>query len=93
MSRGGYRDNRWENSVINKIDRGRYSGPKANPYDEGEKKRLHECQQGQWVKQVLAGKDHYGPMLRVIDAKGGILENRHGARSKLPPRTQVMVQP
>ncbi|MCZ7583731.1 MAG: hypothetical protein M5R36_10565 [Deltaproteobacteria bacterium] len=57
------------------------------------KKRLHECEAGDWVKQVLTGANHYGPALRVIDPKGGVLESRMGTRSRMSPRTQVVVQP
>lgn len=93
MSRGG-----WKNTQLDKmadmLDRAREnSGPKGSIYDQGEKKRLHDCRPGDWVRQVLTGAENYGPMLRVIDPKTGVLENRNGARSKMPPRTQVLVEP
>lgn len=92
MGRPSWRNKLVEEKMINKIDRGRYEGPKGNIDEPGEKKRLHECAQGQWVRQVLKGAGNLGPNLRVIDPKGGILENRQGMRTRLSPRTQVMVQ-
>lgn len=90
---GSSRNQKEENKIIKLLDRARYQGPQGTQFDEGEKKRLHECKQGQWIKQILQGSGHFGPLLRVIDPKAGILENRSGVRHKLPPRTQVMVQP
>lgn len=93
MARGSWRNKLVEDKLINRIDRGRYQGPKTQLYEEGVKKRLHECQQGEWVRQIMQGAGNFGPLLRVIDAKAGILENRQGMRVKLPPRTQVEVKP
>ena len=94
MARGSWRNKLVEEKLINRLDRGRHQGPKFNQFDEeGVKKRLHECQQGQWVRQVMKGANHFGPLLRVVDPKAGLLENRQGMRTKLSPRTQVVVQP
>jgi hypothetical protein len=93
MSKGGRRSNLIEDKLLNRIDRGRYEGPKGNIYDEGEKMRLHEASPGAWVRQVMQGAGNLGPMLRVIDAKAGLLENRQGMRIKLAPKAQVVVQP
>jgi|AntAceMinimDraft_8_1070364.scaffolds.fasta_scaffold153367_1 hypothetical protein len=93
--RGGSRNHRAD-AIISRIDRAREGlgdGPSGSIYDEGQKKRLHECQVGEWVRQVLTGANNFGPMLRVIDPTSGILENRRGGQAKLPPRSQVVVQP
>ncbi len=93
MSKGGRRSNLREDKLIDRLDKGRHFGPKSGTiYDKGEKKRLHECKQGAWVRQILPGAGNLGPMLRVIDPKAGLLENRQGMRAKLPPRTQVEVK-
>ena len=93
MAKGGRRSNIREDKLIDRLDRGRNFGPKGGTiYDEGEIKRLHECIQGSWVKPVLKGAGNLGPMLRVIDPKAGLLENRQGSMVKMPPRTQVEVQ-
>ncbi len=93
MSKGGRRSNRAEDKLISRIDRGAYQGPKGSQYDEGEKKRLHECIMGMWVRQVMPGAGNLGPLLRVVDPKGGILENRQGMKVRLSPRSQVIIQP
>lgn len=93
MSRGGRRNNLVEDKLLNRLDRGKSMGPRGSIYDKGEVKRLHECIQGAWVRQVLQGAGNLGPMLRVIDPKAGLLENRQGMRVKLAPRTQVEIQP
>ncbi|MCB9476212.1 MAG: hypothetical protein H6683_09265 [Deltaproteobacteria bacterium] len=94
MSKGGMRTNRELEKMVGRIDRERetrgYRGGAA--FEEGEKKRLHQCQPGDWIREVLQGEDHYGPPLRVLDPESGLLENRKGVRSKIAPRTQVMVQ-
>ncbi|MBZ0273867.1 hypothetical protein K8I61_17650 [bacterium] len=95
MSKGGKTNKKsWEDSIIDQLDRARegHMGPKEGAFDEGVKKRLHDCQPGDWVKQVLAGTNNYGPPLRVLDPKKGEVENRSGIRSALPPRSQVMTQ-
>ena len=96
MARGHWRNNKLEEEkVINRIDRARQNmgGPQGSQFDQAVKKRLHECRTGDWIKQVLAGADNFGPLMRVIDPKTGLLENRSGIRGHLPPRAQVMVQP
>ncbi len=95
VKRGGTRNYRAE-ALIERIDRAREGmgvGPRGSIYDEGQKKRLHECRVGDWVRQVLSGTNNFGPLLRVIDPKAGILENRKGGQARLSPRTQVVVQP
>lgn len=96
MSRLIRRNNKvFEDRVIGQMDRARegQTGPKGSQFDEGVKKRLHDCMPGDWVKQVLSGAGNVGPLLRVVDPKAGLLENRMGVRTKLPPRAQVIVQP
>ena len=92
MARGSWRNKLVEEKLIDRIDRGRNQGPKGDMYAEGVKKRLHECNQGEWVRQIMPGAGNFGPLLRVIDPKAGILENRQGMRVKVPPRTQVEVR-
>ena len=92
MARPGWRNKLVEERMINRIDRGRQEGPKSDMYAEGVVRRLHECAQGEWVRQVQKGR-HFGPLLRVIDAGAGILETRQGMRVELSPRAQVEVRP
>jgi len=92
MSRGSWRNKLVEEKMVNRLDRARESGgPRTGAVEEYEKKRLHACQPGDYVRQVLQGKEHYGPMLRVVDPKSGLLESRDGRQSRMSPRTQVMV--
>ncbi len=96
MAKGYWRNNKLvEEKLINRIDRAREGreGPQGSQFDKAEKKRLHECLPGDWIKQVLTGAEHFGPLMRVIDPKTGLLENRSGTRGRLSPRAQVMVQP
>jgi hypothetical protein len=95
---GGHNDS-WRNKateegLLGRIDRARETGPKPKQgaFEEGVKKRLHECKPGDYVRQVLTGANNLGPQLRVLDPKAGILESRDGRRTNMSPRTQVMVQ-
>jgi hypothetical protein len=83
-----------EESLLDRIDRGRTASPrpKTGAFEEVVKKRLHECKPGDYVRQVMQGKENYGPLLRVMDPKSGQLESRDGRQSSLSPRTQVAVQ-
>jgi len=87
------RGNTSEDNMIRRIDRGFASSNRPGDiFAEHVKKRLHECTPGDWVKQVLPGKENYGPLLRILDPSSGILEDKHGKRIILPPKTQVLVE-
>ena len=95
MGRERWRNQVVENSLLNRMDRAREgsgTGPSSGAIEEFEKKRLHNCQPGDWIRQVLQGANNYGPLLRVLDPKKGLLENRDGRRQHMQPRTQVVVQ-
>ncbi len=83
-----------EDGLLGRIDRGREEGhrPKSGAFEETVKKRLHECRPGDYVRQVMQGKGNFGPLLRVMDPKRGLLESRDGRQSRLAPKTLVAVQ-
>jgi len=91
---GSWRNRLPEENLLRRIDRGREMSnrPKQGAFDETVKKRLHDCNPGDYVRQVMSGKDNYGPYLRVVDPRAGLVENREGRKQQLPPRTQVVVQ-
>lgn len=94
MGNQSWRNKIPEESLLNRIDRGRQAGPrpKSGAFEETVKKRLHECKPGDYVRQVMQGKENFGPLLRVMDPKSGLLESREGRQSSMSPRTQVVVQ-
>ncbi len=84
-----------EESLLDKIDRGRSGGvpkPKQGAFEEGVKIRLHEAKPGDSVRQVLSGANNLGPLLRVVDPKAGLLESRDGRQTRIAPKSQVMKQ-
>ena len=84
-----------EESLLDKIDRGREGGvpkPKQGAFEEGVKIRLHEAKPGDYVRQIMAGKNNMGPLLRVVDPKAGLLESRDGRQTRIAPKSQVMKQ-
>jgi hypothetical protein len=90
-----WRNKATEEGLLSRMDRAReHAGPrpKSGAFEEGVKKRLHECKPGDYIRQVLTGANNLGPLLRVLDPKSGELESRDGRRSRLSPRSQVMVQ-
>ena len=92
MSRGSWRNKLVEERLINQIDRRAQQGPAKNDFEEGQRMRLHEAKQGMWVREIKQGAGNFGPPLRVVDPKGGVLENRKGRIFRLPPRTQILVE-
>ncbi len=95
MGRGdSWRNKLVEEGLLGRIDRQREqgNGPKQGDVEEYKKMRLHECRPGDWVREVLAGTGNYGPLVRVLDPKSGLVESRAGRVQRIPPRTQVGVQ-
>lgn len=94
--RDSWRNKLPEEKMLGRIDRAREGGgegrPKTGAFEEVKKVRLHQCHPGDWVRQVFAGKENYGPLLRVLDPKAGLLETRDGRQQSLQSRTQVVVQ-
>jgi len=95
MSRDSWRNRLAEEKMLGRIDRARDQqggGPKTGAFEDLSKKKLHECQPGDYIRQVMPGSNNTGPLLRVVDPKTGLLETRDGRRTHIPPRSQVMVQ-
>jgi hypothetical protein len=96
MGRGdSWRNKLVEEGLLGRIDRQREHGgdaPKNTGLEEYKKKRLHECKTGDWVREIMPGTGNFGPQMRILDPKTGIVESRAGRVQRVPPRTMVAVQ-